>query len=124
MKAAQKHSRPKQRLERILMIICMTTLFTLIVDGAVEKKRGNQHTSKNRSTIPPVAVQLENVCDVQTSLSAYCMCDSLTLQEAETAKCKVFNVTDQNDAIWEAFSSQRNILEVIAKSLKELKINK
>ena len=110
---AQKHSRPKQGLERILVIICMTMLLVSLVDGgAAEKKRGNQHTSKNRSTIRPIVVELENVCDIQMSLSAYCMCDSLTLQEAETAKCKVFNVTDQNDAIWEAFGTQRNILEV------------
>ena len=40
------------------------------------------------------------------------MCDSLDLQEAEIAKCKVFNVTDQNDAIWTSFKTQRKITEL------------
>lgn len=57
-------------------------------------------------------VELENICDVQNSLSAFCVCDSLDEQDALDARCTVFNMTDQNDAIWESFSSQSRLSEV------------
>jgi hypothetical protein len=54
----------------------------------------------------------ENICDVQSSLSVYCICDSLSLNDASEAKCSVFNVSDQNDSIWELFKTQVGIQEL------------
>ncbi|KAI9560703.1 hypothetical protein GHT06_011653 [Daphnia sinensis] len=56
--------------------------------------------------------KLENICDIQSSLSAYCICDSLTLHDANEAKCSVFNVSDQNDSIWESFKTQAGLQEL------------
>lgn len=54
----------------------------------------------------------ENICDVRSTLSVYCICDSLLLNDASEAKCSVFNVSDQNDSIWELFKTQIGIHEL------------
>ncbi len=55
----------------------------------------------------------ENICDVRSTLSVYCICDSLSLNnDASEAKCSVFNVSDQNDSIWELFKTQVGIQEL------------
>lgn len=57
--------------------------------------------------------QPENICDVRSTLSVYCFCDSLSLNnDASEAKCSVFNVSDQNDSIWELFKTQVGIKEL------------
>ena len=67
---------------------------------------------KEGSKARPRKIELENICDVQHSLSAFCVCDSLEPQDALDARCTVFNMTDQNDVIWESFSSQGRLTEV------------
>ena len=60
----------------------------------------------------------QNVCSIGDSMSLtsiMCMCDSLVLQDATSAKCFVFNVTSQNDFMWSSFRTQSH--------LQELKIN-
>lgn len=57
-------------------------------------------------------VELENICEIQASLSAFCLCDSLVEQDALDARCTVFNMTDENDVIWESFSSQSRLSEL------------
>lgn len=45
-------------------------------------------------------------------LSAFCLCDDITLQEATNVRCTVFNVTDENALIWNSFSTQGSIQEL------------
>lgn len=122
--AGSTHNGPLKRiLERVVIIVWMTMLFSLLVDGQqqrlkTEKKQPRiTDAAKMRlsTTIQPVTavIQHENLCEFSDFMSPIiCMCDSFDMQDAETAKCKVFNVTDQNDDIWKSFATQKKITEL------------
>lgn len=88
-------------------------------DGASDRKREQTRLHKDQQISRSGSDEeilgeskLENICDIQSSLSAYCICDSLSLYDANEAKCSIFNVSDQNDSIWESFKTQAGLQEL------------
>lgn len=84
-----------------------------VADGKQARPKDEQmsRSGSEEDTLADEA-KLENICDIQSSLSAYCICDSLSLNDANEAKCSVFNVSDQNDSIWESFKTQAGLQEL------------
>lgn len=115
MSQAVGHERIGQR--RLALVLFALSLMSTIDaqhEGVAERKREqvrikDQQVLRSKSTGGP---ELENICDVQTSLSVYCICDSMSLNDATEARCTVFNVSDQNDSIWESFRTQAGILDL------------
>ena len=54
-----------------------------------------------------------NVCDVrEDATSMFCMCDSLSVDDATEAECFLFNETRRTDAIWSSFASQPHLRQL------------
>ncbi len=126
MSSAVGHERRCAGHRQLFLVFSWIALSTIVAvseanpqrEGVAERKREqarlkDQQMLRSKSTEKLGGAELENICDIdQSSLLVYCLCDSLALQDAGEAKCTVFNVSDQNDSIWEAFRTQANLTEL------------
>lgn len=119
----RRHATGHRRLVLVLLVGWMALTASFVpttnaqYESVAERKReqvrfNDQQVLRSKSLAKPGGAELENICDVQTSLSLFCTCDSLNLQDATDARCSVFNVSDQNDSIWESFQTQTGLLDV------------